>query len=84
MESVPVFPLPGVVLLPDQRMPLHIFEPRYKQLVTRAIEGSREILVTGPGTAKVAFMADLDKRQKDLQKAAAELQARLRAASRGR
>ncbi len=33
LEVVPVFPLPGVVLLPDQRMPLHIFEPRYRAMV---------------------------------------------------
>ncbi|MDO9015874.1 MAG: LON peptidase substrate-binding domain-containing protein [Deltaproteobacteria bacterium] len=33
MDAVPVFPLPGVVLLPDQRMPLHIFEPRYRAMV---------------------------------------------------
>lgn len=33
IEEVPVFPLPGVVLLPDQRMPLHIFEPRYRAMV---------------------------------------------------
>ena len=33
MDAMPVFPLPGVVLLPDQRMPLHIFEPRYRAMV---------------------------------------------------
>jgi len=28
-ETVPVFPLPGALLLPRARLPLHIFEPRY-------------------------------------------------------
>ena len=28
-ETIPVFPLPGALLLPRARMPLHIFEPRY-------------------------------------------------------
>ena len=28
-ETVPVFPLPGALLLPRSRLPLHIFEPRY-------------------------------------------------------
>lgn len=30
--------------------------------ITHAIAGSNEILVTGPGTAKVAYMTDLEKR----------------------
>ena len=28
-ESIPLFPLPGALLLPRARLPLHIFEPRY-------------------------------------------------------
>jgi len=28
-EMIPVFPLPGALLLPRARLPLHIFEPRY-------------------------------------------------------
>jgi Lon protease-like protein len=28
-DTVPVFPLPGALLLPRARLPLHIFEPRY-------------------------------------------------------
>ncbi len=28
-ESIPVFPLPGALLLPRARLPLHIFEPRF-------------------------------------------------------
>ncbi|MFN8022953.1 MAG: hypothetical protein U0Q03_15615 [Acidimicrobiales bacterium] len=43
--------------------------------VTRAVEGSREILVTGPGTAKVAFMADLDKRHPAVAKAVVGVEA---------
>jgi Lon protease-like protein len=38
LDAVPVLPLPGVVLLPDQRMPLHIFEPRYRAMVRDALE----------------------------------------------
>lgn len=30
---LPVFPLPGVVLFPRARLPLHIFEPRYLALL---------------------------------------------------
>jgi Lon protease-like protein len=28
-DRIPVFPLPGAVLLPRAQMPLHLFEPRY-------------------------------------------------------
>lgn len=32
-ETLPIFPLPGVVLLPRARLPLHVFEPRYLAMV---------------------------------------------------
>ena len=32
-DSIPVFPLPGALLLPRSRLPLHIFEPRYLQML---------------------------------------------------
>ncbi len=31
--ALPLFPLPGVVLMPGASMPLHVFEPRYRELV---------------------------------------------------
>ncbi|MFV0492750.1 MAG: LON peptidase substrate-binding domain-containing protein [Pseudorhodobacter sp.] len=31
-DTIPVFPLPGALLLPRARLPLHIFEPRYLQM----------------------------------------------------
>lgn len=40
---LPIFPLPNVVLFPRTILPLHIFEPRYKQLVQEALEGDRQI-----------------------------------------
>lgn len=36
---LPLFPLPAV-LFPGAPMPLHVFEPRYRQLVAHAVEGS--------------------------------------------
>jgi len=36
---IPVFPLPNVVLFPGVPLPLHIFEPRYRQLVRDAASG---------------------------------------------
>jgi Lon protease-like protein len=35
---IPIFPLPNVVLFPDVMLPLHIFEPRYRQMVREANE----------------------------------------------
>jgi Lon protease-like protein len=32
-DTIPVFPLPGALLLPRARLPLHIFEPRYLQML---------------------------------------------------
>lgn len=38
MHRIPLFPLP-VVLFPGARMPLHIFEPRYRLMVARCLDG---------------------------------------------
>ena len=37
--TVPLFPLPNVVLFPKTLRPLHIFEPRYRAMVAEAISG---------------------------------------------
>ncbi|MCE9613028.1 MAG: LON peptidase substrate-binding domain-containing protein [Lentisphaerae bacterium] len=37
-RPVAVFPLPDSVLLPHTLLPLHIFEPRYRQMVTDALD----------------------------------------------
>ena len=41
MEEIGLFPL-GAVLLPGERMPLHIFEPRYRELIGECLEQGRE------------------------------------------
>lgn len=43
IESLPLFPLSDVVLLPDSSVPLFIFEPRYRQMTRDALAGSRQI-----------------------------------------
>ena len=40
MRRLPLFPLP-VVLFPGGPMPLHVFEPRYRQMVAHCVEGDR-------------------------------------------
>src|ERR1044071_5796625 len=42
-DLLPLFPLPSVVLFPHVFLPLHIFEPRYREMVADAIAGDRVI-----------------------------------------
>ena len=41
MEEIGLFPL-GIVLLPTEKVPLHIFEPRYRELIGECLEDDRE------------------------------------------
>jgi Lon protease-like protein len=41
--TLPLFPLPNVVLFPNVSLPLHIFEPRYRDMTRDALEGDRII-----------------------------------------
>jgi Lon protease-like protein len=45
---IPVFPLPGALLLPRGQMPLNIFEPRYLAMVDEALKGDRIIGMIQP------------------------------------
>ncbi len=42
-STIPIFPLPNVVLFPSVCLPLHIFEPRYRQMLADALSGDRII-----------------------------------------
>lgn len=51
-ETIPVFPLPGALLLPRGQMPLNIFEPRYLEMVDDALrDGHRMIGIIQPDAA---------------------------------
>jgi uncharacterized protein len=39
LHRLPVFPLPGAVLLPHALIPLHVFEPRYRKMVRDCVAG---------------------------------------------
>lgn len=43
VRVIPVFPLPNVVLFPKIHLPLHIFEPRYRQMVKDAMANQKLI-----------------------------------------
>jgi len=42
-REIPLFPLSNVVLFPGVQAPLHIFEPRYRQMMEAALGGERSI-----------------------------------------
>lgn len=41
LERLPIFPMPGGVLLPHTTIPLHIFEPRYRKMTRDCQAGAR-------------------------------------------
>src|SRR6187397_1657425 len=43
-ETIPVFPLPGALLLPRARLPLNIFEPRYLALLEDTLKTSHRLI----------------------------------------
>ncbi|MEW6746967.1 MAG: LON peptidase substrate-binding domain-containing protein [Planctomycetota bacterium] len=42
---VPLFPLPGLFLVPGMALPLHIFEPRYKQMIEDLLDGPGRLVI---------------------------------------
>jgi Lon protease-like protein len=45
---VPIFPLAGAILFPRSQLPLHIFEPRYREMVRDALDGGGQIGMIQP------------------------------------
>jgi len=43
-DTIPVFPLPGALLLPRAKLPLHIFEPRYLQMLEDALKTPERVI----------------------------------------
>ena len=64
LHRLAIFPLHGVSLFPNTMVPLHVFEPRYRQLVEDCLEQDRPLAVWqldpgrrsehGPGIRQVA------------------------------
>ena len=47
-DTLPIFPLSGVLLLPGGKLPLNIFEPRYLSMIFDALAGHRMIGMVQP------------------------------------
>jgi len=43
-DTIPVFPLPGALLLPRSRLPLHLFEPRYLAMLDDVMKTSSRLI----------------------------------------
>ena len=43
-DTIPVFPLPGALLLPRGRLPLHIFEPRYLAMIEDCLKTKHRLI----------------------------------------
>jgi ATP-dependent Lon protease len=54
--EIPLFPLPEVVLFPGCLLPLHIFEPRYRQMLKSVMTGHKlfGVLNVDPATRRPA------------------------------
>ena len=48
MTRLSIFPLPGALLFPGMHLPLHIFEPRYRAMVSDAMARDRRIGMIQP------------------------------------
>jgi uncharacterized protein len=57
--AIPIFPLPNVVLFPNVFLPLHIFEARYREMVSEALEADR---IIGMVLLRPGWEADYDGR----------------------
>ena len=43
-NTIPIFPLKGVVMFPDTYLPLNIFEPRYLKMIDHAISNQNRLI----------------------------------------
>ncbi|WP_134724986.1 LON peptidase substrate-binding domain-containing protein [Paracoccus luteus] len=69
-DTIPLFPLPGAVLLPRTRLPLQIFEPRYLQMMEDVLKSGHRLIgmiqpagdgLAGVGTAgRVTMFSETD------------------------
>ena len=59
LAALPVFPLPNVVLFPGALLPLHIFEPRYRELLSGVLAGKK---LMGIARLKPGFEDDYEGR----------------------
>jgi Lon protease-like protein len=45
MDELPIFPLPDAVLIPGGVLPLHVFEPRYREMTRDCLAGEKTLAI---------------------------------------
>lgn len=55
---LPLFPLAGAILFPRSQLPLHIFEPRYREMVRDAVDSGGHIGIIQPLPVEVRDGSD--------------------------
>ncbi len=63
VESFPLFPL-GLVLLPQERLPLHIFEDRYRTMIGQCLEAGTDfgiVWLSDDGLKEIGCSASIDR-----------------------
>jgi Lon protease-like protein len=50
LDRLAIFPLPTAVLLPYEVLPLHIFEPRYREMISDIIQEERPLAIAQLGS----------------------------------
>ncbi|MBX9725618.1 MAG: LON peptidase substrate-binding domain-containing protein [Candidatus Obscuribacterales bacterium] len=55
-EAIPLFPLPEVVLFPGGWLPLHIYEPRYREMIADALKADSRfgVVMIDPSTGQAS------------------------------
>jgi hypothetical protein len=58
LQALPMFPLPNVVLFPGALLPLHVFEPRYREMTRDVLAGNKLMAVSRlkPGYDEEAYL----------------------------
>jgi uncharacterized protein len=59
LAALPIFPLPDTVLFPGALLPLHVFEPRYRELTADVLAGKRLMAIA---RLRAGFEADYEGR----------------------
>ena len=60
-DHIPLFPLPGALLLPRARLPLHIFEPRYLCMVDDVLKTQDRLIgMIQPRRSRPALVTELN------------------------
>lgn len=57
-EILPIFPLTGALLLPGGHLPLHVFEPRYRNMVEESLAGEGFIGMIQPYSKEAVVYSD--------------------------